>query len=431
MLVLILGSRPIAFIFGWDGLGVTRYLLVAYFSRWDSSNRAIVTILTNRLGDSFLLWFFVPFLCGTFNEESQMVNTPFVGLLLLTAITKSSQSPFSSWLPQAIAAPTPVSRLVHSSTLVTAGVFLVLKFQILFNSSLSVSLLYLAGWTTSLVSGLISLIEADGKKIVALSTLNQLGLIFVALSFSSKWFVLFHLVTHAFFKSCIFIQFGFIIIGRRGTQDSRHYSGLSMLLPLNVVFLVGSVFSLLGLVFTSGFYSKELILRGIVQKNLYGSSLFMLGTLFIFSYVYSARLLGIVSGVRSLTSVSESASTWDLRSSFLFFAGLVSGSLISSNYFFHRVGRGTLELKLVFFLFLALPLYGDFNKDAPILTGIIFQDNFYKAFQGLLVSRGHSLDGLVFSSHNKFLGGLKSLGEVNLQTLHLLMLGALVSFYLY
>lgn len=96
MLVLILGSRPIAFIFGWDGLGVTRYLLVAYFSRWDSSNRAIVTILTNRLGDSFLLWFFVPFLCGTFNEESQMVNTPFVGLLLLTAITKSSQSPFSS-----------------------------------------------------------------------------------------------------------------------------------------------------------------------------------------------------------------------------------------------------------------------------------------------------------------------------------------------
>jgi len=431
ILVLILGSRPLAFIFGWDGLGVTRYLLVAYFSRWDSSNRAIVTILTNRLGDSFLLWFFVPFLCGTFNEESQITYTPFVGLLLLTAITKSRQRPFSSWLPQAIAAPTPVSRLVHSSTLVTAGIFLVLKFQSLFNNSLSVSLLYLAGWVTSLVSGLMSLIEADGKKIVALSTLNQLGLMFVALSFSSKWFVLFHLVTHAFFKSCIFIQFGFMIIGRRGTQDSRHYRGLSILLPLNVVFLVGSVFSLLGLVFTRGFYSKELILSGIVQKNLYGSSLFLLGALFIFSYIYSARLLGIVSGVRSLTSVTESTSAWDLRSRLLFFAGLASGSLITSNYFFHRVGRRTLEIKLVFILFLALPLCGDFNKDAPILTGMIFQDNFYKVFQSLFTSKGHSLDGFVFSTHNKFLGGFKALGEINLQTLHLLILGALVSFYLY
>ncbi len=96
MLVLILARRPLAFIFGWDGLGVTSYLLVAYFRRWDSSNRAIVTILTNRLGDSFLLWFFVPFLCRTFSEESQGAHTPFVGLLLLTAITKSRQRPFSS-----------------------------------------------------------------------------------------------------------------------------------------------------------------------------------------------------------------------------------------------------------------------------------------------------------------------------------------------
>jgi NADH:ubiquinone oxidoreductase subunit 5 (subunit L)/multisubunit Na+/H+ antiporter MnhA subunit len=330
-----------------------------------------------------------------------------------------------------MAAPTPVSRLVHSSTLVTAGVFLVLKFQTLFNNSFSVSLLYLAGWVTSLVSGLISLIEADGKKIVALRTLNQLGLIFVALSFSRKWFVLFHLVTHAFFKSCMFIQFGFMIMGGRGTQDSRHYRGLTILLPLNVVFLVGSVFSLLGLVFTSGFYSKELILGRIVQKNLYGSSLFLLGALFIFSYIYSARLLGIVSGVRSLAPVSESTSAWDLRSCLLFLAGLTSGSLISRNYFFHRVGSSTLEVKLVFALFLVLPLYGDFNKDAPILTGMMFQDNFYKLTQLLLVSKGHSLDGFVFSSHSKYLRGLKALGEINLQTLHLLMLGALVSFYLY
>ena len=248
---------------GWDGLGISSYCLVIYYLNWKSQNRGQLTILSNRVGDLFLL-----ILLGlriVENWSSQFFSS--LGwkewrlfLLLLLAFTKRAQFPFSSWLPAAIAAPTPISSLVHSSTLVAAGVILTLLYldylPILFSW-----ILMRVGLVTIMYRGLFSLVETDLKKLVALSTLNQLAFIIVSLRLGLKILRFFHLVTHAFFKSLLFINVGSILHLNFSIQDFRQHSNGGFYSPLVLFSTVLRLVSLMGLVFSTGFYSKDIILE--------------------------------------------------------------------------------------------------------------------------------------------------------------------------
>lgn len=253
---------------------------------------------------------------------------------------------------------------------------------------------------------------------------------FVGLSYCSKWFVLFHLISHAFFKRCIFIQFGFIIMGRRGTQDSRHYRGVFSSMPLNRVFIVGRVLRLLGIVYLRGFYSKELLLGGCLYLTSSISSIFIIFLLFGFRYLYSSRLLGIVFRGRKLSPVTEWSSNWDVSSLILFLFGVCFGSLTISNYSLHSIGVGFLEIKLIFLLFVFLPMLRDYLKDAPIMDGIIFQDGVYKRFSTILFYPVLMFEGLTIRVPRVVMRWTRLLKEVNYHSLHLILLGRVFLIYL-
>lgn len=253
---LVFFSTLYGALIGWDGLGVTSFLLVIYFKNRKSLGRGILTSLTNRLGDCFLLVLLAV-------QFSQLLNSYVLTvLLLLTSITKRAQFPFSSWLPAAMAAPTPVSALVHSSTLVTAGIYLLIRFN-----RLGTEWLLVVGSVTITMAGLCACAEIDLKKIVALRTLSQLGVIIVALSVKLKRLCFFHLTTHAIFKALLFIRVGISIHSVYGSQDFRLFSafgGVSMFPTLRLT--VANV-SLAGFPFISGFFRKDAILESFYNSG--------------------------------------------------------------------------------------------------------------------------------------------------------------------
>lgn len=211
-------------------------------------------------------------------------------MLLLAAITKRAQMPFSVWLPIAIAAPTPVSALVHSSTLVTAGVYLIIrfnKFLIMFNLNI---FLFFISILTMFIAGLIANVENDLKKIIALSTLRQLGLIMIILRIGQRMVAFYHLLTHAIFKSLLFICAGVIIHSIFNNQDIRSMGNLNDLIPFTIISFYLSRLALCGFPFLAGFYSKdyiiEIVYRG--QVNVFLQVLLLMSLIFTVSY--SVRL---------------------------------------------------------------------------------------------------------------------------------------------
>nr|YP_009971689.1 NADH dehydrogenase subunit 5 [Hymaea magna]QNG56373.1 NADH dehydrogenase subunit 5 [Hymaea magna] len=268
MMLLIISPNLISILLGWDGLGLVSYCLVIYYQNIKSYNAGMLTALTNRIGDVALLmsiawmmnygsWNYV-FYLEFMKNDFYMTLISF--LVVLAAMTKSAQIPFSSWLPAAMAAPTPVSSLVHSSTLVTAGVYLLIRFGICFNVELKLILLVFAS-LTMFMSGLGANFEFDLKKIIALSTLSQLGLMMSILSLGEFKLAFYHLLTHALFKALLFMCAGNIIHNFMNCQDIRYMGGLVNFMPLTCVFLNISNLSLCGLPFLSGFYSKDLIVE--------------------------------------------------------------------------------------------------------------------------------------------------------------------------
>jgi NADH-ubiquinone oxidoreductase chain 5 len=187
-------------------------------------------------------------------------------LLLIGGITKRAQIPFSPWLPAAMAAPTPVSALVHSSTLVTAGVYLLLRFHSLWCISISSYVILYTGLITSLIAGILALYERDIKKIIALSTLRQLGIIILRLGAGIRKLCLFHLITHALFKSLLFICGGNLIHSRNNNQDIRLFNSLINQLPFTNLSINISILALIGFPFMAGYYRKETILEN--SKNI-------------------------------------------------------------------------------------------------------------------------------------------------------------------
>lgn len=299
IILLIISPNLISILLGWDGLGLVSYCLVIYFQNVKSYNAGILTALSNRIGDVALLLAIAWILnYGSWNYifYLEFIKIDFeiiiIGsLVILAAITKRAQIPFSSWLPAAMAAPTPVSALVHSSTLVTAGVYLLIRFNILLvNTWLGQLLLLLAGLTI-FIAGLGANYEFDLKKIIALSTLSQLGLIMRILSIGFYKLAFFHLLTHALFKALLFICAGAIIHNINNSQDIRLMGSLRIFIPLTSSCFNVANLALCGMPFLAGFYSKDIILEvvSISYVNIFSYFLYFVST--GLTVAYSFRLV--------------------------------------------------------------------------------------------------------------------------------------------
>nr|ALO76406.1 NADH deshydrogenase subunit 5 [Oxypoda opaca] len=268
MMLLIISPNLISILLGWDGLGLVSYCLVIYYQNIKSYNAGMLTALTNRIGDVALLlsiawmlnygsWNYIFYLDFMKNDFSmQLISF----LVVMAAMTKSAQIPFSSWLPAAMAAPTPVSSLVHSSTLVTAGVYLLIRFNYSLSMNLMLFLMFM-GTMTMFMAGLGANFEFDLKKIIALSTLSQLGLMMSILALGEYKLSFFHLLSHALFKATLFMCAGCIIHNLNNCQDIRYMGSLIKQMPMTCCIFNISNLSLCGIPFLAGFYSKDLILE--------------------------------------------------------------------------------------------------------------------------------------------------------------------------
>lgn len=297
MILLIVSPNLIRILLGWDGLGLISYCLVIYYQNIKSYNAGMVTAITNRIGDVMILMGIAWILnFGSWNFRFYFVyENDFYfligGFIMVAAMTRRAQIPFSAWLPAAMAAPTPVSALVHSSTLVTAGVYLLIRFDYIFRYEILYNFLLVISVLTMFISGIGAIFEYDLKKIIALSTLSQLGLIIRTLCLGITTFAFFHLLIHALFKSLLFICAGYIIHGIRDSQDIRFIGSLFTQSPLLIVYFNISNLSLCGMPFLAGFYSKDLILENILILNVNGIIYFLYFLSTCFTVVYTFRLL--------------------------------------------------------------------------------------------------------------------------------------------
>ena len=296
---LIFSPNIFSLLLGWDGLGLVSYLLVVYYISFSSSVAGIITFLTNRVGDVFFL-LSITLLAFTVSWDFFCLKS-YTNLLafaiVLTFITKRAQIPFSSWLPAAIAAPTPVSSLVHSSTLVTAGIFLLIRFNLVVKVSffwlLTISLI------TILIAGIMANFEWDIKKLIAYSTLSQLGFIVISLSVHLVFFAFFHLLCHALFKAALFMVSGVIIHNLDRSQDFRNRSSFLKTTPILGVSVLVCLLCLCGFPFLSGFFSKDLILDGL-SGNFFFFFLFIfrVGLTVSYSLRFSYYTIKVVGGAR-------------------------------------------------------------------------------------------------------------------------------------
>ena len=303
MLMLVMSNNFLQLFFGWEAVGLVSYLLIGF---WYTKPTAIYAnlkaFLVNRVGDfGFLLGIgLVAAYTGSLDyaevfakrEELALLTEVATGWSLITAICiclfigamgKSAQVPLHIWLPDSMEGPTPISALIHAATMVTAGIFMVTRMSPLFElSDVALSFVLVIGATTALFMGFLGLIQNDIKRVVAYSTLSQLGYMTVALGVSAYSAAVFHLMTHAFFKALLFLGAGSVIIGCHHNQDIRYMGGLWKRMPITwITSLLGSL-ALIGFPFFAGFYSKDSIIEAVHASNLAGSS-----------YAYFAIVAGV------------------------------------------------------------------------------------------------------------------------------------------
>lgn len=290
---LILSDNIIFILLGWDGLGITSFVLVIYYQNASSSASGSITIFSNRVGDILIL-LSIAFLTSICNWNF-FINENFpkivIFFLVIAACSKRAQFPFSAWLPAAIAAPTPISALVHSSTLVTAGVFLLIRI-INYPHPSSIILILLISRITAIYARISANWEIDIKKIIALSTLRQIAIIIFAISLGSTILAFFHLIIHALFKSIIFLCAG-IIIHTSSYQDIRNIGTILNNFPIITSILGIASLSLIGIPFISGFFSKD----PIVETVIFSKTLSLIRILIILSIgitaAYSIRIASL------------------------------------------------------------------------------------------------------------------------------------------
>nr|UQJ73506.1 NADH dehydrogenase subunit 5 [Diamesa sp. 1XL] len=341
MMMLIISPNLISILLGWDGLGLVSYCLVIYFQNVKSYNAGMLTALSNRIGDVALLlaitwmlnygsWNYIFYIEMMKNDmEMQIIGV----LVILAAMTKSAQIPFSSWLPAAMAAPTPVSALVHSSTLVTAGVYLLIRFNILFTDTWMGSTLLLISGLTMFMAGLGANFEFDLKKIIALSTLSQLGLMMSILAMGFPKLAFFHLLTHALFKALLFMCAGAIIHNMKNSQDIRDMGCLSIHMPYTTSCLNVANLALCGMPFLAGFYSKDLILEmvSLSYVNMFSFFLFFFSTGLTVCYSFRLVYYSLTGdfNTSSLHCLNDEAWTMSKGMTGLLVMAVVGGSMLS------------------------------------------------------------------------------------------------------
>ena len=305
MLLLVLGGNFIIMFIGWEGVGLCSYLLIGYwFKNTNYNNAAKKAFIMNRIGDlGFLLAvFWLLNRLGTvdyhdvFANVSKLSATDITGITLLLfvgATGKSAQIPLYTWLPDAMAGPTPVSALIHAATMVTAGIYMIVRSNVLFSlSHFTMELITVIGLATALLSASIALFQNDIKKVLAYSTVSQLGYMFLALGVGAYSSGVFHVMTHAFFKALLFLGAGSVIHAMGGEQDITKMGGLRKKIPVTYFTFLLGVLAIAGFPFTSGFVSKDEILLHVYAHNQAYFWLAVLGAVMTAFYMF--RLLMLV-----------------------------------------------------------------------------------------------------------------------------------------
>ena len=306
MVILVTANNFLLMFVGWEGVGICSYLLVSFwFTRIAANQSSISALLTNRVGDCFfmvgmfaILWSFGNIDYSTVFSLAPFVNENIVTIigvcLLIGAMAKSSQIGLHVWLPMAMEGPTPVSALIHAATMVTAGVYLLMRTSPLIEYSSTVLILCLwLGAITTVFSSLIGLFQQDIKKVIAYSTMSQLGMMVIAVGLSSYNIALFHLVNHAFYKALLFLGAGAVIHAVSDNQDFRKYGGLRAFLPLTYSVMLIASLSLVAFPFMTGFYSKDFILESAYGQFYFSSTVvYFIATIgAMFTTLYSVKVL--------------------------------------------------------------------------------------------------------------------------------------------
>lgn len=333
MLLLVMGGNYLIMFIGWEGVGLCSYLLIGYwFKNNDYSNAAKKAFIMNRIGDfGFLLalfWMIQHFGTLTFGEVfskvdvTNMNDTVLVGitlLLFLGAAGKSAQIPLYTWLPDAMAGPTPVSALIHAATMVTAGIYMIARSNILYTlAPLTQGVVAVVGLATAIFAATIALKQNDIKKVLAYSTVSQLGYMFLGLGVGAYTGAVFHVMTHAFFKALLFLGAGSVIHAMHHQQDIRNMGGLKKHLPItHWTFLIGCI-AIAGIPPLSGFFSKDEILAVAYFKGFAYWLVGVLGavmTAFYMFRLYATTFLGKFRGTPDQEHhlhESPAAMTWPL-----------------------------------------------------------------------------------------------------------------------
>jgi len=306
MIILVTANNFLLMFVGWEGVGVCSYLLVSFwFTRIAANQSSLSAFLTNRVGDCFLTigMFAIIWSFGNVDYATVFSTAPFVSdnivtlvgiCLLIGAMAKSSQVGLHIWLPMAMEGPTPVSALIHAATMVTAGVYLLMRSSPLIEYSNTVLVLCLwLGAITTIFSSLIGLFQQDIKKVIAYSTMSQLGMMVIAVGLSSYNIALFHLVNHAFYKALLFLGAGAVIHAVADNQDFRKYGGLRAFLPLTYSVMLIASLSLVAFPFMTGFYSKDFIIESAYGQYYFsGTAVYFVSTIgAMFTTLYSVKVL--------------------------------------------------------------------------------------------------------------------------------------------
>ena len=317
MLMLVMSNNFLQLFFGWEAVGLVSYLLIGFWFNKESAIKAnMKAFLVNRVGDfGFLLGIAAVLMtfgsldyAEVFGQANSVVDqtiaipggfewnmlTFICVCLFIGAMGKSAQAPLHVWLPDSMEGPTPISALIHAATMVTAGIFLVARMSPLFEfSDAALSFVMLIGAVTALSMGLIGIVQNDVKRVIAYSTLSQLGYMTVALGVSAYSAAIFHLMTHAFFKALLFLGAGSVIIALHHQQDMRYMGGLRKYMPITWITAWVGTLALVGFPFFAGFYSKDAIIEAVADSHRWGSEFayFAVVAGVLITAIYSFRLL--------------------------------------------------------------------------------------------------------------------------------------------